>query len=119
MELQERRTGQVVIVDVRGRVDTDAGEHARLIACVRTLLDQGDTCLLLNVAQVTDVDSLLLGAVVHGYVSAIRRGGALKLLHATKRFRELLHVTKLDTVLEVFESEEAATGSFQSPAAEV
>jgi len=116
VELQERRTGQVVIIEVYGHVDTDGGEHGWLLRRVRALLDQGDTRILLNVGRVPNVDSLLLGAVVHGYVSAIRRGGALKLLHVTKRFRELLHVTKLDTVLEVFETEEAATGSFQPPA---
>ena len=53
------------------------------------------------------LDSVLLGAMVQAYVSAVRAGGTLKLLHATKRFRDLLAVTKLDRVLEAVDSEEA------------
>ena len=68
-------------------------------------------------ADVTYVDSVWLGAIVQGYASAIRQGGALKLLHVTKRFRELLRLTKLDTVIDSFDSEEAATASFGPPAA--
>jgi anti-anti-sigma factor len=105
MELREQANGQVV-VDVHSPIDRGAGtHHGVLLDTLRLLMDQGYTCILLNVAQVTYVDSVLLGAIVQAYTSAVRRGGTLKLLHATNRFRELLHVTKLDTVLDVLDSE--------------
>ena len=115
MDLHERIIGKVVVVDVRSLVK-DIAAHTILHEKVRSLLAQGYKSILLNVAEVTYVDSVWLGAMVEGYVSAMRQGGTLKLLHGTTRLRKLLSVTKLDTVLELFESEEAATASFGADA---
>ena len=115
MDLQERIIGKVVVVDVRGVVK-DVAAHTILHDKVRSLLAQGYKSILLNVAEVTYVDSVWLGAMVEGYVSAIGQGGALKLLHGTSRLRELLRVTRLDTVLDLFESEEEAAASFGADA---
>jgi anti-sigma B factor antagonist len=116
LELHERTAGHVVIIDVRGSIAHDAEAQTMLRDRLRGLLEQGYKFILLNVADVTYVDSVWLGAVVQGYASAIRQGGALKLLHVTKRFRDLLRMTKLDTVIDSFESEDAATASFGSEA---
>ena len=58
------------------------------------------------------VDSVLLSAIVQGYASAVRQGGMLKLLHVTARLQKLLTITKLNTVLESFDSEDDAVRSF-------
>jgi anti-anti-sigma factor len=112
MELHERATGQVVIVDVTGPVEREGDEALVLLARLRAILDRGDRHILLNVVTVTYVDSLLLGSIIQAYVAAIRYGGAVKLLHVSPRFRQLLAVTKLDRVLPAFESEEVAVASF-------
>jgi anti-anti-sigma regulatory factor len=66
------------------------------------------SCCWRPCALLSSVDSLWLGAVVQGYTTAVRRGGTIKLVHVSKRFRELLAVTKLNHVLEAFESEDEA-----------
>ena len=116
MDFHERIIGKVVVVDVRGLVK-DVAAPTMLREKVRALLAEGYKSILLNVAEITYVDSVWLGAMVQGYVSAARQGAALKLLHGTPRFRDLLRVAKLDTVFDLFESEEAATASFGADAA--
>jgi anti-anti-sigma factor len=112
MELHERATGQVVIVDVDGPVEREGEEALVLLARLRTILDRGDRNILLNVEKVTHVDSLLLGSIIQAYVAAIRNEGGIRLVHVGPRFRQLLAVTKLDRVLLAFESEEVAVASF-------
>ena len=95
-----------VIVDVTGSPGRGEDEAARLRETLRGLRSQGYECILVNVAQVAYIDSVMLGAIVQGYVSAMRVGATVKLLHASRRVKELLAVTKLDRVLETVESEE-------------
>jgi anti-sigma B factor antagonist len=83
-----------------------------LLARLRAILDRGDRKILLNVEKVTHVDSLLLGSIIQAYVAAVRQGGGIRLVHVSARFRQLLTVTKLDRVLQAFESEEDAVASF-------
>jgi len=113
LELRERTSGQVVIVDVHGPLPTDVDAQAVLRERLRALVEHGYKFILLNVADLTYVDSVWLGAIVQGYTSAIRHGGALKLVHATKRLRELLRITKLDKVIDSYDTEDAATASFK------
>jgi len=112
VELPERTNGEVVIVEVNDQ--NDAETSAPLLDRLRGLLNQGYKYLLLNVGELTYVDSVMLGAMVAGYAAAIRHGGGLKLLHASQRLRQLLAVTKLDGVLNSYESEDAAVASFPS-----
>jgi anti-anti-sigma factor len=96
--------GATVIVEVvGGRRESDI---AQLRETIRGFLGQGCECILVDVAQITALDSVLLGAIMHGYISAMRVGTKVKLLHASRRVKELLTVTKLDRVLETVESEE-------------
>ena len=115
MELPSPTPERVVVVEVDGRVHVDAS--AALRDRLRGLLNQGYKYLLLNVGELTYVDSILLGAIVEGYAASIRHGGGLKLLHVSQRLRQLLAVTKLDTVIEGFESEDAAIASFPAATA--
>ena len=95
-----------VIVDVEHGPGRGEGDAARLHETLRGLLSQGYKCILVNVAEVTYIDSVMLGAIVQGYVSAMRVGTTLKLLHASRRVKELLAVTKLDRVLETVDSDD-------------
>ena len=93
------------IVDVEAGLGRGAGDAARLRDTLRAMLSQGYECVLVNVAEVAYIDSVMLGAIVQGYVSAMKVGTTLKLLHASRRIKELLAVTKLDSVLETVESD--------------
>ena len=105
MKLHEHATGPAITVDVDESI-THPDARAVLLARLRGLVDLGYTMILLNVADVTYVDSVTLGAIVQAYTSALRHGATLKLLHVTGRVRQLLRITKLDTVIEAVESEE-------------
>jgi len=96
-----------VVVNIEGRHDRAETEALRLRETFRALLSQGCECILVNLAQATYLDSVLLGAIAQGYISAVRVGTTVKLLHASRRVKELLAVTKLDRVLETVESEDA------------
>ena len=104
--MAEHSPRPTVVVTLEGghdRADTDA---ARVRETLRDLLSQGYDCILVNVAQATYIDSVMLGAIVQGYISAMRVGASVKLLHASRRVKELLAVTKLDRVLETVDSED-------------
>ena len=96
-----------VVVDVQGPVEHEGGDYAPLIDGVKRLLASGSKLILVNVAQVTYADSVLLGAIMQAYTSAIRQGATVKLMHVSARFRELLAVTKLDRVLEAADPDQS------------
>ena len=81
---------------------------------VRSLLQQGQKQLLINLAGVPYMDSTGLGSMVHAYATATRQGGSVKLLNSTKRLHDLLVITKLSTVFESFDDEAAGVSSFRS-----
>ena len=89
-----------IVVTVEQGGDTELEPPAFLIRGVRSLLDQGYRQILLDVSKLASVDSLLLAAIVQVYVSAVKRGAMVKLLNPPKRLRELMMVTKLDTVID-------------------
>jgi len=89
-----------VVVEVEPDVNTEVAA-SELRNRLRNVLDQGYECVLVSVGQVAYIDSILLGAVVQAHLSAVRAGARVRVMHATKRFRELLAVTKLDRVLDV------------------
>ena len=108
-------SGRTVIVDVAGGLGRGESEAAQLHETMRGLVSQGYACILVSLAQVTYLDSVLLGAIVQGYISAMRVGTTVKLLHASGRVKELLAVTKLDRVLETVESDEALSSCGHPP----
>ena len=112
MELEERIVGDVAIVTVTGDMTANKGGDALLNDKVQSLLQQDRKHLLVDLSGVSYVDSAGLGELVQAYVTTTNRGGALKLLHVTKRLRDLLVVTKLLTVFEAFDDEASALASF-------
>ena len=112
MEIRERTSGDVTILDLKGRLILGDGEQAfRELVHGPTYL--GCHKLLLNFAGVTSLDSAGIGSLVWKYVTMKKQGGDLKLMHLTQRSRDILWVTKLNTVFETFDSEAAALKSFE------
>jgi anti-anti-sigma factor len=107
MELRERPHGATVIVDIHPPVDRESGATTLLAIALKRLVDSGVRTILLNVSELADVDSVLLGAITQAHTTAIRSGVALKLLHVTPRLRDLLLITKLDRFIEIASSEDA------------
>jgi len=95
-----------VVVDVRATIDTEPSRPQVLTDRVKNLLEEGAHYILLNVVNLTYADSLVLGAVMQAYASAIRHGATLKLVNTSQRFRQLLAITKLDRVIETVPSPE-------------
>jgi anti-sigma B factor antagonist len=111
MKIVERQVGDVVILDLHGKILIGEGDDA-LREAVTKLVDSGKTKLLLNLADVPYVDSAGLGEIVRCYTTVSKKGGKLKLLNLTKKIQDLLSITKLLTVFETFEDESEAVKSF-------
>jgi anti-sigma B factor antagonist len=113
MQIEERTVGDVLILDVKGRITLGEGDEL-LKDKVNSLLNQGQKKIVLNLAGVPYIDSAGLGEIVRTYTTVSRQGGNLKLLNLTKRITDLLAITKLLTVFETYDSENDAVQSFSS-----
>jgi anti-sigma B factor antagonist len=111
MALHERAVGDVTIIDIAGRLTVEDGADA-FRELIRRLLRDGRVKLILNFRDAPYIDSTALGEIVRAYTSATRKGGALKLLSVTTRVHELLMITKLLTVFDLFDDEAEAVKSF-------
>ena len=112
MEISERNDGKVTILSLTGKVTLGEGD-VLLKDKLHSLLNQGRKDVLLNLAQVSYVDSAGLGAIVGAYTTMTREGGSLKLANVTKKLQDLLSITKLLTVFETFESEDEGLRSYK------
>ena len=112
MEISERNDGKVTILNLAGKVTLGEGD-VLLKDKLHSLLNQGRKDVLLNLAQVSYVDSAGLGAIVSAYTTMTREGGSLKLANVTKKLQDLLAITKLLTVFETFDSEDEALHSYK------
>ena len=115
MQIEERAVGDVVVLDLKGKVTLGEGDEL-LKDKVNSLVNQGHKKIVLNLADVPYLDSAGLGEVVRTYTTVSRQGGSLKLLNLTKRITDLLSITKLLTVFETFDSENEAVRSFSASA---
>src|SRR3954447_11771895 len=115
MQIDERTIGDVLVLDVKGRITLGEGDEL-LKDKINSLLNQGFKKIVLNLAGVPYIDSAGLGEIVRTYTTVSRQGGSLKLLNLTKRITDLLSITKLLTVFETFDSESEAVKSFPASA---
>ena len=113
MEIDERTSGDVKILDLQGRLTLGDGDEL-LKDKINSLLLQGCRKLVLNLEGVPYIDSAGLGEIVRTYTTVSRQGGSLKLLNLTKRIEDLLSITKLLTVFETYDTEHEAVRSFPS-----
>ena len=107
-----REVETITIVDLSGRISLGEGS-ALLRRTVRDLLDNGHTKILLNLGDVNYIDSSGIGELVSGFTAVRSREGQLKLLNLTKKVHDLLQITKLFTVFEVYSDEGPAVMSFR------
>ena len=112
MQIEQRAVGDVVVLDVKGRVTLGEGDEL-LKDKVNSLLNQSQKKIVLNLAEVPYIDSAGLGEIVRTYTTVSRQGGSLKLLNLTKRIEDLLSITKLLTVFDTFDSEAEAVKSYK------
>jgi anti-sigma B factor antagonist len=112
LEIKERTVGEVVILELRGKITIGEGS-VQLREAVSRLLEAGRNRIILNLSAVSYVDSSGIGELVSRYTTTKNTGGKLKLLNLPKKIKDLLMITKLLTVFEIYEDEQAALDSFQ------
>jgi len=111
VKLSTRQVGNVTVMDAAGRITLGEGASAFRDA-IRDLATKGDKKILVNLSEVSYIDSSGIGEMVSSYTTVTNHGGQLKLLGLNKRVKDLLQITKLYTVFEVFDDEAAAIRSF-------
>lgn len=111
IQLNIRETRGVSVVDVSGRVTLGEGVNT-LRETLRTLVAAGARKILLNLAQLSYLDSSGIGVLVSSFASLASLGGQIKLSNLSSRVKDLLLITKLYTVFEVYDDEATAIGSF-------
>ena len=111
VKLTTRQVGDVTVIDAAGRITLGEGASS-FRDTVRELSSKGDKKILLNLSEVSYIDSSGIGEMVSGFTTVTNHGGQLKLLGLSKRVKDLLQITKLYTVFEVFDDEAAAVRSY-------
>lgn len=112
LDIKQKETDGVTVLVLSGRVVLGE-ESNQLRTKLKDLLGQGKTRLVLDLAEVKYIDSAGLGTLVAGYTSAQNQGAGIKLANLTKKFHEQLHITKLVTVFDVYDSVADAVKSFR------
>jgi anti-sigma B factor antagonist len=107
-----REVGSITIIDLSGRISLGEGS-ALLRKTIRDLLEDGQTKIVLNLGDVNYIDSSGIGELVSGFTAVRNRNGELKLLNLTKKVNDLLQITKLFTVFDIFNDEHTAVSSYQ------
>ena len=111
IKLSTRQVGDVSVMDVAGRITLGEGSSA-LRDMMRDLVSKSQKKILLNLGDVSYIDSSGIGELVSGFTTVTNSGGNLKLLGLNKRVKDLLQITKLYTVFDVHEDEAGAIRSF-------
>ena len=111
LEVQQREVEGIVVLDLRGRLVVGP-ESTDLRRKFTQLIDQDKKNTILNLKHVDYIDSTGLGTLVIGHSMNEKAGGAMKLLHISQRGAQLMVLTKLTTVFEIFDDEQVAINSF-------
>lgn len=111
LKSQTRQMEGVTILDLSGRITLGEGSVV-LREQIRDLLAKGQKKILLNLADVTYIDSSGIGELVSAFTAVKNQGGELKLLKLTKKVHDLLQITKLYTVFDIKDDESAAIAAF-------
>ena len=111
VKLNSRQVGDVTVIDVAGRITLGEGSSA-LRDTLRDMIGKSQKKILLNLNDVSYIDSSGIGELVSGFTTVTNSGGQLKLLNLTNRVKDLLQITKLYTVFDVHNDEAGAIRSF-------
>jgi anti-sigma B factor antagonist len=112
MNIKQRQVGDVTVLDVSGKITIGVGDVA-IRDAVQVALGGGARDILLNLHQVTTIDSAGVGELVSAYTSVAHRGGKLKLVGLPPKVNDILQITQLITVFEVYDDEPSAVDSFK------
>ena len=111
MKASTRQVNDVTIVELSGQIKL--GEGASVLRdTVKDLLAKGQKNILVNLGDISYIDSSGMGELISAFTSVRRQGGELKLMHLTRKVRDLLQITKLYTVFEILDEEPAAIAAF-------
>jgi anti-sigma B factor antagonist len=113
MKASTRQVNGITVVDLSGRITLGEGSVV-LRDTIRDVVATGNKKILLNLGDVTYIDSSGIGELVSGFTSVRNQGGELKLLNLTKKVHDLLQITKLYTVFDVKDDEASAIASFKA-----
>ena len=111
MNITQRQVGDVTILDVSGKITIGVGD-VQVRDAVHMALGSGARNLVLNLRNVTTIDSAGVGELVSAYTTVTNRGGKLKLLNLPSKVNDILQITQLITVFEVYDDEKEAVESF-------
>ena len=111
MKATNRTVDNVEIITLQGKITIGSGD-TQLREVITNAINGGKSNILLDLSGVTTIDSSGIGELVGSYTTVTNRGGKLKLLHLPAKLNELLHVTQLITVFEVYDNEREAVTSF-------
>ena len=111
LQISQREMDGVTILDLQGPITMGDGSVG-LRRAIRSLVEQNRKMILLNMAKVAYIDSSGLGELVAGFTSVQKGGGEMKLAQISNRASELMTITKLVTVFDIFDDEESALASF-------
>jgi anti-sigma B factor antagonist len=112
LTISSREVDGITVVDLSGRITLGEGS-VQLRDAVRDLISKGQKNILLNLAEVNYIDSSGLGELVSAYTTAKNQSASLKLLKLTKKVHDLLQLTKLYTVFDIYDDEAKAIASFK------
>ena len=112
LNISERQAGDVTVLDLAGKITIGEGSVS-LRSAIRRLIEEGKKKILLNLAQVGYVDSSGIGELVSSYTTIGRENGQLKIVNLTQKIQDLLAITKLLTVFDVYDDEATALNSFK------
>ncbi len=111
MKATSHNVNGVEVIKLDGKITIGSGDQ-QLRDVIGNAVSQGNSKILLDMSGVTTIDSSGIGELVGSYTTVTNRGGKLKLLHLPAKLNELLHVTQLITVFEVYDNEQQAVASF-------
>ncbi len=112
LNINERQAGDVTVLDMSGKITIGEGSVA-LRNAIRKLIEEGKKKILLNLSQVSYVDSSGIGEFVASFTAIGREGGQLKLLNLTQKIQDLLAITKLLTVFDTYDDEQTGLASYK------
>lgn len=112
LTIASREVDGVTVLDLGGRITLGEGS-VQLREAIRDLISKGSKTILLNLGNVNYIDSSGLGELVSAFTTSKNQGAALKLLNLTKKVHDLLQLTKLYTVFDIYDDEATAIASYK------
>ena len=111
MDVSKRQVGDVTILDLKGKITIGSGD-VQLRNAVQEVMNSGATKVLINMNGVSTIDSSGIGELVSAYTTATNRGAKLKLVNLPAKVTDILTITQLITVFDVYDGEAAGIQSF-------